>query len=344
MPGSIRKVTIAQIGVGNWGRALLRNFSSLEGVCVKTICDLNSELLQRVRSEHPQARLTTDCQQVLDDDEIEAVVIAAPSTEHAQLATLALGVNKHVFVEKPMALTARSAQEVVHLATQRQRILMVGHLLRYHPAYQRAAEIIEKGELGDVYYMYSTRVNLGVYREKENALLSLAPHDITTAFMYLGDRALSVSARGTSYLKPGIEDVVFVDIEFENNRAAHLHVSWLDPHKIRKATIVGSKKMAVVDDMEPSEKLRIYDKGFTAQKEYASYGEALAIRGGSVVSPYIKMVEPLKLESQHFIDCIRTEKTPLTNGADGLRVTQVLEAAQISLKELGRRISLDTIN
>jgi predicted dehydrogenase len=255
-----------------------------------------------------------------------------------------LGVNKHVFVEKPMALTARSAQEVVHLATQRQRILMVGHLLRYHPAYQRAAEIIEKGELGDVYYMYSTRVNLGVYREKENALLSLAPHDITTAFMYLGDRALSVSARGTSYLKPGIEDVVFVDIEFENNRAAHLHVSWLDPHKIRKATIVGSKKMAVVDDMEPSEKLRIYDKGFTAQKEYASYGEALAIRGGSVVSPYIKMVEPLKLESQHFIDCIRTEKTPLTNGADGLRVTQVLEAAQISLKELGRRISLDTIN
>jgi predicted dehydrogenase len=340
----MRTVTIAQIGVGNWGRALLRNFSSLEGVCVKAVCDVNPDMLQKVRSEHPQARLTTDCQQVLDDDEIEAVVIAAPSTEHAQLATLALGVDKHVFVEKPMALTARSAHEVVNLAAQRQRILMVGHLLRYHPAYQRVAEIIKEGELGDVYYMYSTRVNLGVYREKENALLSLAPHDITTAFMYLGDRALSVSARGTSYLKPGIEDVVFVEIEFENNRAAHLHVSWLDPHKIRKATIVGSKKMAVVDDMEPSEKLRIYDKGFTAQKEYASYGEALAIRGGSVVSPYIKMVEPLKLESQHFIDCIRTEKTPLTDGADGLRVTQVLEAAQISLKEFGRRISLDTLN
>jgi predicted dehydrogenase len=340
----MRKVTIAQIGVGNWGRALLRNFSSLEGVCVKTICDLNSELLQRVHSEHPEATLTTDCQQVLDDDEIEAVVIATPSIEHARLAALALGVNKHVFVEKPMALTARSAQEVVNLAAQRQRILMVGHLLRYHPAYQRVAEIINEGELGDPYYMYSTRVNLGVYREKENALLSLAPHDITTAFMYLGDRALSVSARGTSYLKQGIEDVVFVDIEFENNRAAHLHVSWLDPHKIRKVTIVGSKKMAVVDDMEPSEKLRIYDKGFTAQKEYASYGEALAIRGGSVVSPYIKMIEPLKLESQHFIDCIRTENTPLTDGADGLRVTRVLEAAQLSLKGFGKRIFLDTID
>jgi predicted dehydrogenase len=340
----MRTVTIAQIGVGNWGRALLRNFSSLEGVRVKTVCDVNPEMLERVRSEHPQATLTTDHRQVFDDDEIGAVVIATPSTEHAQLAALALSINKHVFVEKPMALTARSAEEVVNLATQRQRILMVGHLLRYHPAYQRVAEIIKEGELGDVYYMYSTRVNLGVYREKENALLSLAPHDITTAFMYLGDKALSVSARGTSYLKPGIEDVVFVDIEFENNRAAHLHVSWLDPHKIRKATIVGSKKMAVVDDMEPSEKLRIYDKGFTAQKEYASYGEALAIRGGSVVSPYIKMVEPLKLESQHFIDCIRTEKTPLTDGADGLRVTRVLEAAQISLKEFGRRISLDTAN
>jgi predicted dehydrogenase len=340
----MRTVTIAQIGVGNWGRALLRNFSSLEGVCVKAVCDVNPEMLQKVRSEQQQATLTTDCQQVFDDDEIEAIVVATPSAEHAHLAALALGVNKHVFVEKPMALTTRSAQEVVNLAAQRQRILMVGHLLRYHPAYQRVAEIIEQGELGDVYYMYSTRVNLGIYREKENALLSLAPHDITTAFMYLGDKAISVSARGTSYLKPGVEDVVFVDIEFANNRTAHLHISWLDPHKIRKATIVGSKKMAVVDDMEPSEKLRIYDKGFTAQKEYASYGEALAIRGGSVVSPYIKMVEPLKLESQHFIDCIRTEKTPLTDGADGLRVTRVLEAAQISLKEFGRRISLDEVN
>jgi predicted dehydrogenase len=340
----MRTVTIAQIGVGNWGRALLRNFSSLEGVCVKAVCDVNPEMLQKVRSEHPQATLTTDCQQVFDDDEIEAIVVATPSAEHAHLAALALGVNKHAFVEKPMALTTRSAQEVVNLAAQRQRILMVGHLLRYHPAYQRVAEIIEQGELGEVYYMYSTRVNLGIYREKENALLSLAPHDITTAFMYLGDKAISVSARGTSYLKPGVEDVVFVDIEFANNRTAHLHISWLDPHKIRKATIVGSKKMAVVDDMEPSEKLRIYDKGFTAQKEYASYGEALAIRGGSVVSPYIKMVEPLKLESQHFIDCIRTEKTPLTDGADGLRVTRVLEAAQISLKEFGRRISLDAVN
>jgi predicted dehydrogenase len=335
---TMRTVTIAQIGVGNWGRALLRNFSSLEGVCVKAVCDVNPEMFQKVRWEHPHATLTTDHQQVLDDDEIEAVVIAASSTEHARLATLALSVNKHVFVEKPMALTTKSASEVVNLATRQRKILMVGHLLRYHPA------IIEQGELGDVYYMYSTRVNLGIYREKENALLSLAPHDITTAFMYLGNKALSVSARGTSYLKPGIEDVVFVDIEFANNRTAHLHVSWLDPHKIRKATIVGSKKMAVVDDMEPSEKLRIYDKGFTAQKEYASYGEALAIRGGSVVSPYIKMVEPLKLESQHFIDCIRTERTPLTDGTDGLKVTQVLEAAQTSLKEFGKRITLDALD
>jgi predicted dehydrogenase len=285
-----------------------------------------------------------DHEQALRDDEIEAVAIAAPSTEHARLASLALRAGKHVFVEKPMALTANSAQEVANLASQRRKILMVGHLLRYHPAYQRVAEMIESGELGEVYYMYSTRVNLGVYRETENALLSLAPHDITTAFMYLGGKALSVSARGTSYLKAGIEDVVFVDIEFENNRMAHLHVSWLDPHKIRKATIVGSKKMAVVDDMEPSEKVRIYDKGFTTQKEYSSYGEALAIRGGSVVSPYIKMVEPLKLECQHFIDCIRDEKTPLTDGVDGLRVAQVLEAAQTSLKEFGRRITLHTLN
>jgi predicted dehydrogenase len=340
----MRPVIIAQIGVGNWGRALLRNFSSLERVRVKTVCDANSGILEKVRSEHPQSTLTTNHEDILKDEQIEAVVIATPSPEHARLVNLTLNAGKHVFVEKPMAMTTSDAEQIVKLASQRKKIVMVGHLLRYHPAYQKVVEIIESGELGEVYYMYSTRVNLGVYRETENALLSLAPHDITTAFMYLGDKALAVSARGNSYLKLGIEDVVFADIEFENNRMAHLHVSWLDPHKMRKATIVGSKKMAVIDDMEPSEKVKIYDKGFTAPKEYASYGEALAIRGGSVVSPYIKMVEPLKLECQHFVDCIRNGKVPLTDGADGLRVVEVLEAAQRSLKEFGRRISLNAID
>jgi len=344
MTATMRPVTIGQIGVGNWGRALLRNFSSLEGVRVKTVCDLNPKMLQKVPPDSLQPQLTTKDEEILSDDEIEAVVIATPSTEHARLACLALNAGKHVFVEKPMALTTSSAEEVLKLASERKRMVMVGHLLRYHPAYQKVAEIIESGELGEVYYMYSTRVNLGVYRETENALLSLAPHDITTAFMYLGDKALSVSAHGSSYLKPGIEDVAFVDIEFEHNRLAHLHVSWLDPHKIRKATIVGSKKMVVIDDMEPSEKVKIYDKGFMAQKEYASYGEALAIRGGSVVSPYIKIVEPLKLECQHFVDCIRNGTAPLTDAAEGLRVVQVLEAAHRSVKEFGRRISLNTTN
>jgi predicted dehydrogenase len=334
-------VVIGQIGVGNWGRALLRNFSSLEEVRVKKVCDLNQQMLQKVRSDYSQSELTTKDEEVLRDSEIEAVVIASPSTEHARLTSLTLNAGKHVFVEKPMALTSSSAEEIVKQASQQNKLVMVGHLLRYHPAYQKVIEIVESGELGDVYYMYSSRVNLGVYRETENALLSLAPHDITTAFMYLGHKAVSVSAHGNSYLKPGIEDVVFVDIEFENNRMAHLHVSWLDPHKMRMATIVGSKKMVVIDDMEPSEKVKIYDKGFVAQKEYASYGEALAIRGGSIVSPYIKMVEPLKLECQHFIDCIRNGTAPLTDAADGLRVVRVLEAAQRSLRESGRRISLD---
>ena len=340
----MRLVTIGQIGVGNWGRALLRNFSSLGEVRVKKVCDLNPNVLQKVRPDYPQSELTTKDEEILMDDEIEAVVIASPSTEHARLVSLALNAGKHVFVEKPMALTSSSAEEIVKQASQQNRLVMVGHLLRYHPAYQKVSEIIESGELGEVYYMYSTRVNLGVYRETENALLSLAPHDITTAFMYLGEKAVSVSAHGSSYLKPGIEDVVFVDIEFEDNRMAHLHVSWLDPHKMRKATIVGSKKMVVIDDMEPSEKVKIYDKGFMAQKEYASYGEALAIRGGSVVSPYIKMVEPLKLECQHFVDCIRNGTAPLTDAADGLRVVRVLEAAQRSLKEFGRRISLNAMD
>ena len=337
-------LTIAQIGVGNWGRALLRNFSSLEAVRVKSLCDKNPEMLEKVRSEYPQAVFTSNHGEVLKDSEIDAIVIATPSTEHSRLAKLALEAGKHVFVEKPMSMTASSAREIVDIASQKKKMVMVGHLLRYHPAYVRVAEIIESGELGDVYYMYSTRVNLGIYRDTENALVSLAPHDISTAFMYVGNKVLSVSSTGSSYLKPGIEDVVFVDIEFDNSRMAHLHVSWLDPHKIRKTTIVGSKKMAVIDDMEPSEKVKIYDKGFMILKEYASYGDALAIRGGSVVSPYIKMVEPLKLECQHFVDCIRNNTPPLTDAADGLRVVQVLEAAQTSLKQLGKRIFLDTMD
>jgi predicted dehydrogenase len=334
-------VTIAQIGAGNWGRALLRSFSSVEGVRVRSVCDIKAEMLQKVSSEHPQVRVTTDYEEILRDDEIEAAVIATPSPEHGRFAVMALDAGKHVFVEKPMAMTVSNAQEIVELATRRLKTVMVGHLLCYHPAYQKVLEIIRSGELGEVYYMYSTRVNLGIYRETENALFSLAPHDISIAFLYLGDKALAISARGNSYLKPGVEDVVFVDIEFENNRMAHLHVSWLDPHKIRKVTVVGSKKMAVVDDMEPSEKVKIYDKGFMTPKEYASYGEALAIRGGSVVSPYIKMVEPLKLECQHFVDCIRSGKAPLTDAKDGLRVVQILEAAQRSLKEGGRKIALN---
>ena len=333
-------LTLAQIGVGNWGRALLRNFSSLEGLRVKTLCDAKPQMLEKVRSEHPGAIFTTNIDEVLNDNEVTAIIISTPSTEHARLAVWALKAGKHVFVEKPMALTTTSGREIVDLAKERKKIVMVGHLLRYHPAYLRAAEIVASGELGEIYYMYSTRVNLGVYRDMENALVSLAPHDITTAFMYLGDNVLSVSARGNSYLKSRIEDVVFVDIEFDNNRMAHLHVSWLDPHKIRKTTIVGSKKMAVIDDMEPSEKVRIYDKGFTAPKEYASYGEALAIRGGSVVSPYVEAVEPLRVECQHFIECLRKGSTPLTDAMDGLRVAQVLEAAQTSLRQHGARISL----
>lgn len=339
-----RTLSIAQIGVGNWGRALLRNFSSLEGVHVKSVCDKNPEMLKKVQPEHPNATFTMLHEELLKDDAIEAVVIATPSTEHSWLTKLTLDAGKHVFVEKPMALTSKAAREVVNLASQCKKIVMVGHLLRYHPAYVKVAEMIESGELGEVYYMYSTRLNLGVYRDTENALISLAPHDIVTAFMYLGNKVLSVSAKGNSYLKPDIEDVVFADIEFTDNRMAHLHVSWLDPHKIRKTTIVGSKKMAVIDDMEPSEKVKVYDKGFAVPKEYASYGEALAIRGGSVVSPYIKMVEPLRVECQHFVDCVRDNKNPLTDAADGLRVVEVLEAAQTSLKQLGKRIPLHTMD
>jgi predicted dehydrogenase len=273
--------------------------------------------------------------------EISAIVISSPATTHYELAKKALLANKDVFVEKPFTLNVAHAEELTALAASCRRVLMVGHLLEYHPAVNRIREIVKSGDLGEIYYIYTQRVNLGRIRGDENALWSFAPHDLSQIIYILGEDPIDVSARGQSFIQDGIEDVVFLSLFFENRRMAHIHISWLDPHKMRSTTVVGSKKMLVFDDAAATEKLRIYDSCAQTPSTF-SYGEAIQVRFGDIQIPHLAGTEPLKLEFQHFIHCVNSRTTPRSDAKDGLRVVRILEAAQKSLEMDGVPVSLRT--
>ncbi|MEO5617466.1 MAG: Gfo/Idh/MocA family oxidoreductase, partial [Candidatus Eisenbacteria bacterium] len=272
--------------------------------------------------------------------DVQGAVVAASAVSHYPLAKQLLEAGKDVYVEKPLALQVSHAEELVALARERNRILMVGHLLLFHPGVQYLKRMVDEGQLGDLYYIYSQRVNLGKVRRDENALWSFAPHDISVILHLLGQEPIDVVARGSAFLQSKVEDVVFVDLRFPGGQLAHVHVSWLDPHKLRKFTVVGSQKMVVFDDMEASEKIRIYDKGVDKGGRIVGYGDALTVRSGDIMLPKISLQEPLTLECRHFVDCIRERRTPLTDGADGLRVVKVLAAAQASLAAGGAPVAL----
>ena len=333
-------ITIGQVGLGYWGPNLLRNFEALPEATVKRVCDLDGEALDRVGERYPQIRRTTDYQNLLADSEIQAIVVAASAVSHYQLARMALEAGKHVLVEKPLALEVNQAQDLVDLADDRRLVLMVGHLLLYHPAVTHLKRLLDSGALGDVYYVYTERRNLGKVRHDENAMWSLAPHDISMVLHLLEKMPSLVAAQGQAYLQPGIEDTVFFTLRFGDGQLAHSHVSWLDPHKVRRLTVVGSRQMAVFDDTEPTEKLRIYDKGVDRVPTYSTYGDALTLRFGDIYVPSIEMQEPLQLECQHFLDCIREGRRPLSDGHNGLQVLRVLDALQRSLDNEGKLVEL----
>jgi len=321
------------IGSGYWGINHVRTFNALNNCDLKGVADLSPANLERVKGISADIRTTDDYRRILDDKDIDAVVIATDAESHFKLASEAMDAGKHVLVEKPLALTVADGENLVRRAEDSGLVLMVGHILLYHPAVAKMKEFISTGELGDVYYLFTQRVNLGKVRATENALWSLAPHDISIMLYLVGDEPQEVSASGRSYVQDGIEDVVFFWLRFPGAMMAHGHVSWLDPHKIRKLTVVGSKKMAVFDDVDSTEKVRLYNKGVeSSPATYGSYGESISIRHGDVNIPYVKMVEPLRAECLHFIECVEKGATPLTDGRDGLRVLKVLEAAQRSLK------------
>jgi predicted dehydrogenase len=334
----VDSIGIAVVGTGDWGANLVRNFASMKGARLVALCDSDAERLAASVARYPDARSVAHVDQLAELRDVQGVVVSASAPNHYPLARRLLEAGKDVYVEKPLTLEVGHAEELVRLARQRNAILMVGHLLLYHPAVRYLKGMVERGDLGDLYYVYSQRVNLGKVRKDENALWSFAPHDLSVVLHLLGSEPIDVVARGSAFLQKSVEDVVFVDLRFPGGKMAHVHVSWLDPHKLRKFTVVGSRKMVVFDDMEASEKIRIYDKGVDRQGEVVSYGDALTVRSGDILIPKISLQEPLKLECQHFLDCIRDRKQPLTDGEDGLRVVKVLAAAQASLEAGGAPI------
>ena len=329
-------ITIAMIGTGNWGKNLVRNFAGLDTARLKYCVDQDEERLATLGPQYPDTEFTADLDKVLADPEVDGVAIAAPAEAHHALGMQAMAAGKHAYIEKPLAMTSEQAAELVGESERRGLTLMVGHLLLYHPAVARLKKAADTGELGDLHYIYSQRINLGVIRQHENALWSLAPHDISVALYLFGQTPKTASACGQCYVQEGtgIEDVVFANFTFPDGRMCNVHISWLDPHKVRRITVVGSKKMAVFDDMESAEKLRIYDKGVDVP-DFVSYGESLTLRYGDIRIPDLPMGEPLRLECQHFVDCIEQGTRPLTDGPSGLAVVQALEAADKSLKQHG---------
>jgi predicted dehydrogenase len=334
------RVGIAVVGTGDWGANLVRNFANLPGARLAALCDADAQRLARAASQYPDARACAHVDEVAADPAIQGAVVAASAVSHYPLAKALLQGGKDVYVEKPLALEVAHAEELVRLAADKGRLLMVGHLLLYHPGVRYLKGLVERGELGDVYYVYSQRVNLGKVRRDENALWSFAPHDLSVILHLFGMEPVDVVARGSAFLQGSVEDVVFVDLRFPGGKLAHVHVSWLDPHKLRKFTVVGSHKMVVFDDMEASEKIKVYDKGVERAGQVVSYGDALTVRSGDILIPKISLQEPLRIECQHFVDCIRDRATPLTDGADGLRVVKVLAAAQASLEAGGRPVAV----
>lgn len=330
-----KTVRIGCIGAGYWGKNLVRNFSTAAGAELVVICDADPGIQAKMRKEYPDVRVTGDHAEVFAAADVDAVVIATPGSTHAPLVAQALTAGKDVFVEKPMAQTVADARALAAQAEAGGRILMVGHLLLHHPAFRRVVEITRSGELGEVLYIYAQRVNLGKLRTDENALWSLGPHDFSMIFALVDAPLESVAARGHAYLRPGTEDVVFVNAAFRSGVMANVQLSWLDPHKNRTLTVVGRKKMLVFDDGHPTEKIKIHDKGFDRPQEYHSYDAFLTLRDGDIVIPSVPLEEPLRAEVRDFIESVRDRRTPRTSAADGVRVVEALAAAEASLRRGG---------
>lgn len=329
---------IAIVGCGYWGKNLVRNFYKL-GV-LKTICDSDDKLLAKLKKNYPDIQCEKIFDNILTDNNISGIVVSTPASSHYELVKKSLEKEKNVFVEKPFTTSLKQAEELTELAEKKGLILMVGFTFLYNSAVRKVKELIDLGELGKIYYIYSQRLNLGIIRKDVNVWWNLAPHDVSIINYWLNQKAKFVNGLGVSFIQNRIEDFVSANIKFENGTAAVIHVSWLDPHKIRQMTVVGSKKMVIYDDVSSDMKVQIYDKGIDRFEDFQTFGQFQLIhRAGDIFIPKIDFKEPLEIEAMHFIECIKEGKEPLTSARKSLPVVQILEAVQNSIKQ-GKTVNL----
>lgn len=343
-------VNIGVVGCGYWGPKHIRVCHEIRDITLTSVCDTDEKKLQPVQSQYPAIQATPDYKEFLNSN-LDAVIIATPVNTHFQLAKDALLSSKHVLIEKPITATSREALELINLAEKHNLVLMAGHTYEYHPAVDFLRDMVKNNDLGDIYSIDAARLNLGLFRTDVNVLWDLAPHDISIILSLLEEDPIAVSARGTHHVDPHTYDIAYIEIMFPSGAMGHVHVSWLHPRKIRQTTIVGSKKMAVYDDVSETEKIHIYDKGLAAPEKYVNNGNGGTngkfsawppnYRYGDVVIPFVSNAEPLKLECNHFVNCITEGSNPRSDGWVGLKVTSILEASEKSLANGGQREKLD---
>jgi predicted dehydrogenase len=338
-------IRIGIVGLGYWGPNLVRVLSGLRDCEVAAVCDLSPRRLKEFSERFPAVPVTRDAGEILRHEVLDAVVIATPTKTHHRLARAALDAGLHVFVEKPLATSTEECEDLIELAEARRRVLFVGHVFLYSAPVAKLKEMVSGGELGELYYISSSRRNLGPVRHDVSALWDLAPHDISIMLELMEARAISVSCSGLAYLNPRIHDVCTLCIRFESNRMGIVHVSWLDPHKKREMTVVGSRKMAVYNDVEPLEKIKVYDTGVAGPTYCESFGEfQFSYRYGDTYSPRLAEVEPLKAECRSFLDCILHSAQPRTDGRNGLEVVRIIQAADLSLHDHFREVPLTAVS
>lgn len=337
-----KKIKTAVIGCGYWGPNLIRNFRSLSNCKLVSVCDKSKDRLKYILNLNPDVKTTSDSNHVLNNPDVDAIAIATPVNTHYKLGKKSLLAGKHTFIEKPMASNTDECRELVALAHELNLTLMVGHTFIYSTPVKRIKKIIDSGDIGELLYINSQRLNLGLFQKDINVAWDLAPHDISIILYIMGKAPYAVNCQGKAHVNEGIEDVTNISLSFLNGGFATIQSSWLDPNKVRRMTFVGSRRMILYDDNEPLEKIRIYDKRVELPPHYDTFAEFhYAYHYGDMYSPYLNQVEPLKTLCQHFIDCIKTGETPMTSGIEGLQVVQILEAANHSLTIGGGRVELE---
>jgi len=338
-----KPIKVGVVGCGYWGPNLIRNFRTIPDCQLKVMCDVKQARLSHLKSLYPEVETSTDYQQMLEGMDLDAVAVATAVKMHHPMAKAALLAGKHVFIEKPMAASVAQCEELIDIARRKSLVLMVGHTFLYSPVVRKMKDIIDRGDIGDIRYICARRLNLGLYQKDINVTWDLAPHDISIILSIIGEQPVTVNCQGSAHVTPGVEDVTSLCLTFRNQRTAIIQSSWLDPRKVREMTIVGSKKMIVYDDVQPLEKIRIFDARVERPPHYDTFGEfQYAYHYGDIHIPYVKQEEPLKTECQHFLDSIKNGTVPLTDGEQGLEMVRILEASSESLRQGGAPVSMGT--